>query len=504
MNRRGVWLFALLLCASHRAAAQEDGSLARSASNPLLTRGAAGAIDSLKIGPRAMLRLAPNDWRMWYEAVPSGNKSYCAYATSTDGISWTRYAGNPVMSPSAAWEGGANNTEGESSPTSVLREQGLFKLWYHGYANGTRQIGYATSPDGITWTKFAGNPVVTPGASGAWDEQSVCEPNVVHVGDTYYMYYSRCSGAGGIGLATSADGVTWSKYAGNPVIAVGAGWDSLQVDWGGVYHDGQQFHMWYLGHADAASAFSIGYASSSDGKTWVKSNANPVLTPPSPLIVSTDFAVNKGDGLGVENSVKAFRLGNTWSLYYGGLASCCPENAALDLATTSVKTSPNRAPQVEAGADQTIVLPADAMLAGTIMDDDVPVVLASVTAQWSKVSGPGAVTFSMEAARATHASFALPGTYVLRLAANDTALSVSADVTVTVLAEGSDASVSPVDLATANADGANAGDAGPQDLGTVGPSSGCGCSLASRPPRAGWLLVGALLLALAARRRTLG
>jgi predicted GH43/DUF377 family glycosyl hydrolase len=125
-----------------------NGQLVRYAGNPLLAKGPTGSYDELKIGPRAILRVAPNDWRMWYEAVPAGNQSYTAYATSPDGLAWTKYAGNPVMSPSEAWEGNGS-TNHEDSPTAVLKEDGLFKLWYHGISGTTRQIGYAESIDGI-------------------------------------------------------------------------------------------------------------------------------------------------------------------------------------------------------------------------------------------------------------------------------------------------------------------------------------------------------------------
>ena len=107
-------LTSLVIGLPRAAAAQEDAALTRSAQNPLLTHGPVGSTDQLKLGPRAMLREAPGVWKMWYEAVPGGNKSLCAYATSKDGVSWTRYAQNPVMSPSAAWEGGANNATGET------------------------------------------------------------------------------------------------------------------------------------------------------------------------------------------------------------------------------------------------------------------------------------------------------------------------------------------------------------------------------------------------------
>lgn len=427
-------LMSLLVWGVPRALpAQEDAPLTRYAQNPLLTHGPSGSIDQLKLGPRAILREAPSAWKMWYEAVPGGNKSFCAYATSRDGVSWTRYAKNPVMSPSAAWEGGANNASGETSPTSVLREHGVYLLWYHGYSGGKRQIGYATSLDGISWNKYAQNPVLTPGASGAWDADSVCEPNVVHVGATYYMYYSHCAGAGGIGLATSTDGVSWSKYAGNPVIASGTGWENQQVDWAGVYHDGKLFHLWYLGRAAAdTGGFSLGHAFSSDGKTFTRSAANPVLAPPKPAIASTDYSVNKGDGIGIENSAKVFRLGNSWRFYYGGFASCCPEDATLSMATSPVLDSPNRAPVVDAGRDFSVDAGVVAELDATVMDDDAPVVLEQVKSTWKKVSGAGEVIFEDATAVDTGVQFDAPGEYVLELAADDSELIGRASVTVTV------------------------------------------------------------------------
>lgn len=92
----------------------------------------------------------------------------------------------------------------------------------------------------------------------------------------------------------------------------------------------------------------------------------------------------------------------------------------------------NRAPQVEAGADQAVTLPAAAALSGTVSDDGLP--SGGLATLWSLVSGPGAVTFGTPTAPQTTASFSMPGTYVLRLTANDGSLTSFDDVTVIVLA----------------------------------------------------------------------
>ena len=92
----------------------------------------------------------------------------------------------------------------------------------------------------------------------------------------------------------------------------------------------------------------------------------------------------------------------------------------------------NQPPTVSAGTDQTIGLPAGANLNGTVSDDGLPNPPATVATTWSKVSGPGTVTFANANVVSTTATFSLAGQYVLRLTADDSALSSSDDVAVTV------------------------------------------------------------------------
>jgi hypothetical protein len=96
----------------------------------------------------------------------------------------------------------------------------------------------------------------------------------------------------------------------------------------------------------------------------------------------------------------------------------------------------NAAPQVSAGADRNVTLPASASLDGTVTDDNLPNPPGTTTSTWTQVSGPGTTTFANANAVDTTASFSTAGTYVLRLTASDGALSTSDDVTVTVAAAG--------------------------------------------------------------------
>jgi len=97
----------------------------------------------------------------------------------------------------------------------------------------------------------------------------------------------------------------------------------------------------------------------------------------------------------------------------------------------------NTAPVVSAGPDQTITLPGNANLDGTVTDDGLPTPPA-LTTTWSQVSGPGTVSFGNASAVDTTASFSVDGVYTLRLTANDGALSTSDDVIITVNAVASD------------------------------------------------------------------
>ena len=88
------------------------------------------------------------------------------------------------------------------------------------------------------------------------------------------------------------------------------------------------------------------------------------------------------------------------------------------------------APLVSAGPEQTITFPDVASLDGTVTDDGFPDPPGMVTTMWSKVSGPGTVTFGNVSAVDTTASFSLPGTYVLRLTVNDGEFTNRSDVTI--------------------------------------------------------------------------
>ena len=93
----------------------------------------------------------------------------------------------------------------------------------------------------------------------------------------------------------------------------------------------------------------------------------------------------------------------------------------------------NQAPTVDAGAPQTVVLPAPALLDATIGDDGLPLEPGSVRLQWQQLDGPDGVTFADASADLTEARFPRDGLYALQITADDGAAATSAVTTVEVV-----------------------------------------------------------------------
>ena len=98
----------------------------------------------------------------------------------------------------------------------------------------------------------------------------------------------------------------------------------------------------------------------------------------------------------------------------------------------SIPSANNGTPIVNAGPDQNITLSGSASLLGTVEDDGRPNPPGALTSTWSKVSGPGDVTFANANSPTTTATFSASGTYILRLTTTDSELSASDDVTINV------------------------------------------------------------------------
>ena len=131
-----------------------------------------------------------NTYHMWYTGQVSpgaaNGHSWIGYATSPDGVTWKRMSDKPVLSFDKPWEKVA-----VMCPSVIWDEQAkLYRMWYSGgEQNEPNAIGYATSPDGLTWKKYEGNPVFAAEPKNLWERHKVAGCQVVKRGDWYVMFY---------------------------------------------------------------------------------------------------------------------------------------------------------------------------------------------------------------------------------------------------------------------------------------------------------------------------
>jgi predicted GH43/DUF377 family glycosyl hydrolase/pimeloyl-ACP methyl ester carboxylesterase len=255
-----------------------------SSSQPVFSFGSTGTWDEAGVRAPAIIRDG-DTLRMWYMGYDENSPlTHIGYAWSLDGAVWHRYSNNPVISPTYPWE------KGLVAPCCVIKENNTFKLWYaaNPQAGFLTAIGYATSSDGINWTKHP-NPVFLPGDSTDWDYVNVGRLSVINDGNQYLMWYAAGNGMTHyqIGLATSVDGINWIKYNdpqtyeipyinSDPVIS----FRSCSGDWQDVVNpsvikNGSGYHMLYGGSDNYESL--VYYASSSDGIQWTKFTEYPIF-----------------------------------------------------------------------------------------------------------------------------------------------------------------------------------------------------------------------------------
>ncbi|HEX2131477.1 MAG TPA: beta-xylosidase [Actinophytocola sp.] len=139
------------------------------------------------------------------------------------------------------------------APTLLL-DGGRYRMWWCsqlGVANppgddillaeSTRIGGGFRGPDGQAATPvFSGRP-------GAFDAMHTCDPSVIRVGGTYFMYYTGAAGdhahGNAIGLATSPDGRVWTRAnGGQPIVR-----SARHVDNGNTYGAGQPAALYLAG-----------------------------------------------------------------------------------------------------------------------------------------------------------------------------------------------------------------------------------------------------------------
>src|SRR5262249_48769957 len=110
---------------------------------------------------------------------------------------------------------------------------------------------YATSPDGMTWTKHKNNPIFKPDPQTTWEKDRVTACQVVRQGDWHVMFYIGFwhRDHAQIGVARSRDGIGHlQRPSPHPVHRRGKDkWDHDAVYKPYALFDGKRWLLWYNG-----------------------------------------------------------------------------------------------------------------------------------------------------------------------------------------------------------------------------------------------------------------
>lgn len=143
-----------------------------------------------------------NIWKAWYAAgssiIAADSKLvptyYVAYAESTDGIVWPKH-GNPVIIPQDSDEYGFGRPH-------VEKARSEYRMWYSIRTHSKiYRIGFATSPDGIQWTRRDDKVGIDVSPSG-WDSEMIGFASIVENEHGRFMFYNGNDyGKTGVGAA---------------------------------------------------------------------------------------------------------------------------------------------------------------------------------------------------------------------------------------------------------------------------------------------------------------
>ncbi|HJR81653.1 MAG TPA: hypothetical protein VJ821_16390 [Anaerolineales bacterium] len=247
---------------------------------PIVTHNLSPEIQNLYINPGAVLfhegqfHMFFNSFTAWPGLVKVG------YMISDDGYDWQMAQDAPVLTTDQIPFG-----DGEADASSVVMlDDGTWVMYFHTISAG--EIGRATAASPLgPWTVDA-EPVLKPGPEGAWDQLGLEWPSVVKDEDEFRMYYGVKTAEGhAISFATSADGILWTKYndpettdeqfaESDPVLTKGIDWEYHRVDRPRVVKspDG-----WVMIYQAGISVELRGLAVSNDGIHWEKYPENPIF-----------------------------------------------------------------------------------------------------------------------------------------------------------------------------------------------------------------------------------
>ena len=184
---------------------------------------------------RAVGNLAFNDEvldALW-NLLPS-SPGDCGYATSSDGVNWTKQG--MILRHSGSWERANNGTP------SLLKVGDTWYMFYHGFDGTDCRVFGAKGASLLSLSRMnGGRPLVNTSSSG-WDAGTIGKRSIIQRDGYYWMVYEGSTDKVGdsfalsrwsSGLARSSDLLNWEKWqgTGGPVLPVVNGFGNDGPEW---------------------------------------------------------------------------------------------------------------------------------------------------------------------------------------------------------------------------------------------------------------------------------
>jgi len=242
---------------------------------PVVARGASGGWDRAYTDPGAVFvhdsqfHMFRNGFNTWPDT------SDVAYHTSDDGLTWTQQSEDPIFSTDGLEFDGFGIVVASALVTDEQWVLYFSTIATGGIGTGVRRA-VAANPLG-DW-ELDETVILERGDDGSYDDMGILDPAVYAIESGYAMAYSAWSNAGelSIGFATSPDGITWTKLS-EPLIATEA-WEGAGIHYPSITTTGDGYVMIYRSpnRATRDSRATYGMATSTDGLIWTK-HAEPIF-----------------------------------------------------------------------------------------------------------------------------------------------------------------------------------------------------------------------------------
>lgn len=142
------------------------------------------------------------------------------------------------------------------------------------------EIGLATSRDGV---RFQNRGTVIRKGPSEWDSNMASFPGIRYDGSRWYCVYEGSGKPGkwpgDIGLATSADGLRWTKLS-SPILRHEGGWERQNIGTPSLWKEGATWYLFYHGFGKRSGSpddCQVGLAFGSDLQRLNRFRGNPVL-----------------------------------------------------------------------------------------------------------------------------------------------------------------------------------------------------------------------------------